>query len=126
MTNYYCEQCNHSSPSGLYFQRHLGGKWHKTGEGTREVFTCDTCNWKTSRVKRAYEKHMESLTHKKNLVNDELKKTGYFCDLCQYGTTHNSNYTRYLPSEKHNKKAKAKQKSGTFCAKCYNFDIPFS
>ena len=108
----------------FYFLRYLKGKWHKSGEGPREVFTCDTCNWKASQGKKLYEKHMESPTHKKNLVNDELKKTGYFCDLCQYGTTDSSNYTRHLQSEKHNKKERAKKRCGTFCAKDYNVDSP--
>ena len=124
MTTYYCEQCNYSSPSGLYFQRHLDGNWHKSGSGPRPVYKCDICKWVTSQGKKHYVAHMNSVTHKKNEHIREVKSTGYYCDLCAYETMDKSNYERHMRTEQHRKKKERKAKAGIHCSKDFNFDKP--
>ena len=82
MQQYMCEQCNYSTSSGLYFERHLEGQWHKSGTGPKTVHCCELCNWRTSKGKYAYEKHLQSATHTKNLHIEEVKKNGFYCHRC--------------------------------------------
>ena len=109
MEKYFCEKCDYSTPHGLYFDRHLQGLWHKSGSGPKPVFTCEVCNWRTSQGKRIYEKHLESPTHKYGLHVAEVKKTGYYCELCSYETMDKSNFDRHIRCDKHQKKEDAKR-----------------
>ena len=96
--------------------------------GTKVVLDLEQCTnasyvkGRQARIKNKYEKHLKSPTHLKQLHIAEVRRTGFYCDLCGYETCDKSNFQRHLTSERHQRKTTAQANAGVKYAKGFDID----
>merc|ERR1719186_165134 len=124
-SNYECGQCDYTTTSKRYLQRHTL-RWH-TENLHPKIYYCDHCDFKT-RWKKNIQKHIDGVHAKKTYYCDqcnfETKWEGnlklhidgthanikYCCDQCDYKTTWKMNLKKHVDS--------AHKRIYYYCEKC--------
>jgi len=81
-------------------------------------FNCETCRYHTN-IKGSYDKHMESVLHLtgKRKIRKDRKQAMYFCDNCDFKTTHEVNFKAHCLNN-HATIDKKKSNFKYYCIKC--------
>jgi len=79
----------------------------------KNIFTCASCSYNTN-TKCNYDKHIESIKHKNNIINNN----NFYCSVCNYNSCNKTDYEKHNETMKHKKLVDLHNIDSFICRKC--------